>query len=180
METRLVDERGWIICGGLATCGSPGREADSILSRKAIPTRRSCSSGTVISCSTSSAERPRASVWTSTWGGLNSGRTSTDVFPSCVTPRAMTATPPATIRRRNLRLEPTIQRIIAADLLGQSTCLPPFWKTFGKALPGVPEDSCGPLKVGGASNFFNILLRQAFLGIIRGFAGYPFRKRQDF
>ena len=36
------------------------------------PFSRSASIGTVMSCSTSSAERPRASVWISTYGGVNS------------------------------------------------------------------------------------------------------------
>ena len=39
-----------------------------------------CSSGTVTSASTSSAEQPEASVWISTRGGANSGKTSTGVF----------------------------------------------------------------------------------------------------
>jgi hypothetical protein len=37
------------------------------------PLSRSCSIGTVISCSTSWADRPSASAWTSTWVSLNSG-----------------------------------------------------------------------------------------------------------
>jgi hypothetical protein len=116
--TRLVDDSGCIIAGGLATCGrpadcvrrsvttcrarsrsvpgskmsstldSPGIDSERIVSSHATPLSRSCSSGTVISSSTSAADRPRASVWTSTVGGANSGRTSTGVLRSCVTPKS--------------------------------------------------------------------------------------------
>ena len=119
IATRPVEETGWIICGGFATCGrpaaatawvrrspttwrasstlvpgskvmttdeSPGSETDSISSRNAIPTSRSCSRGTVISSSTSSAESPRASVWTSTVGRWNSGRMSVRALSNCRTP----------------------------------------------------------------------------------------------
>ena len=154
IESRLLEDRGWIICGSSATCGnpatptacvrrscttcrasstsvpgsnvmttdeSPGSDTDSISSRKATPASRSCSSGTVISCSTSSAESPRASVWTSTIGGLNSGRTSTGVLPAWITPTITRPTAAATTRRRNLRLEATIQRIMAGGL-PRSSC----------------------------------------------------------
>ena len=43
----------------------PGTESERISWRNATPLNRSCSSGTVMSCSTSSAERPSASVCTS-------------------------------------------------------------------------------------------------------------------
>ena len=95
----------------ITTDDSPGRETDSISSRKGTPTRRSCSSGTVISCSTSAADRPSASVWTSTVGGWNSGSVSTLVPLTCTTPR--TTTPAARTRtsRRSLRLESMSQRM---------------------------------------------------------------------
>src|SRR5262245_45541117 len=44
-------------------------------SSRAIPLT-ACSMGSVTSCSTSVAERPGASVWTTTCGGANSGNTS--------------------------------------------------------------------------------------------------------
>jgi hypothetical protein len=45
---------------------SPGIESERISSRNATPLSRSASCGTVISCSTSAADRPSASVWIST------------------------------------------------------------------------------------------------------------------
>ena len=94
---------GWIMIGGLPTLGSawawvirswtccraayrsvPGWKVRSITDRPGIdnewmrssqgtPLSRSCSSPNVISCSTSAADRPNASVWISTEGGMNSG-----------------------------------------------------------------------------------------------------------
>ena len=55
---------------------TPGSDSDRIMSTPSTPLSRSSSRGTVISCSTSSAERPSASVWTSAYGGLNSGNAS--------------------------------------------------------------------------------------------------------
>ena len=46
------------------------------MSTPSTPFNRSASSGTVMSCSTSSADRPSASVWISAYGGVNSGSTS--------------------------------------------------------------------------------------------------------
>jgi hypothetical protein len=92
--TRFVEETGWIICGALPTLGnacgcerrsetswrarrmsvprsknividdSPGTESERMVSTPLTPLSRSCSSGTVISCSTSAADSPSASVWT--------------------------------------------------------------------------------------------------------------------
>src|SRR5215470_11557370 len=103
MATRPDADVGWIMIGGLPTLGSacawvsrswtccraayrsvPGWNVRSIADRPGIddewmrsshgtPLSRSCSSGTVISCSTSAADRPSASVWISTDGGMNSG-----------------------------------------------------------------------------------------------------------
>jgi hypothetical protein len=53
---------------------SPATDCEWILSRNATPWSRSASSGTVISCSTSFADSPSASVWISTYAGANSGR----------------------------------------------------------------------------------------------------------
>ena len=47
--------------------------------------------GTVISCSTSLEELPSATVWISTCGGANSGKTSTLVSGICTKPRASMA-----------------------------------------------------------------------------------------
>ena len=92
--TRLVDDTGWIICGALPTLGNacgcdrrsdtswrarrmsvprsksividdrPGTESERIVSTPLTPLSRSCSSGTVRSCSISAADKPSASVWT--------------------------------------------------------------------------------------------------------------------
>ena len=51
----------------------PGIDCDSIVSSHGMPLSRSCSSGVVMSSSTSSADSPRASVCTWTAGGSNSG-----------------------------------------------------------------------------------------------------------
>ena len=51
----------------------PGTDAERMSSTQATPLSRSASSGTVISCSTSADERPRASVCTSMERGANSG-----------------------------------------------------------------------------------------------------------
>ncbi len=107
--TRLVADSGWIMKGGLAHVGSCGeicamRSATccravnrSVPGLKIISTDdsdstdfermssspgtpfRVCSSGIVTSCSTWFADRPKAGVWTSTFGGANSGKTSTAV-----------------------------------------------------------------------------------------------------
>jgi hypothetical protein len=50
-----------------------------------------CSIGTVTRSSTSVAESPSASVWISTFGGANSGNTSTGMPRSCWTPKNISA-----------------------------------------------------------------------------------------
>ena len=115
--SRLVDDSGWIICGGRETFGRaaawvrrsfttcralpgsvpgskmssifdiPGSDSERITSRNATPLSRSCSSGTVTSCSTSSAESPSASVCTCTVTGENSGSESRGMSRSCTKPR---------------------------------------------------------------------------------------------
>ncbi len=95
---------------------SPGSDSERICSSHATPLSRSCSSGTVTSCSTSAAESPRASVWMSTSGGVNSGSTSTGMPRSWMRPRSSSAAAIGTTRDRSFRLDPTIQRIIAGDL----------------------------------------------------------------
>ena len=103
IATRLVDAVGWTITGGVPTFGSaaacvirsatiwraryrsvpssnvmsiaesPGMDCDSIVLSHGMPLSRSCSSGVVMSSSTSSADSPSASVCTWTAGGSNSG-----------------------------------------------------------------------------------------------------------
>jgi hypothetical protein len=136
--TRLVDDRGWSICGGLDTWGracawvrrscttwracsrsvpgskissirdSPGIDSERIVSSQATPLSRSCSSGTVMSCSTSAVDSPSASVWISTVGGENSGRTSTGRSRSWVAPSTSSAAASTSTTPRDLRLDPTI------------------------------------------------------------------------
>jgi hypothetical protein len=72
--------------------------------------------GTVMSCSTSSAESPRASVWISTYGGVNSGRRSTGVSRSCVIPAYTRAAASGRTRIPKRRLDRTIHWITAAHL----------------------------------------------------------------
>src|SRR5215213_1508090 len=85
-----------------------------------MPFSRSASSGTVIISSTSLAESPRDSVWTSTYGGVNSGRTSTGALRSCTIPTAITPTAMAISNIQNRRLAPMIARIIADNLPAQA------------------------------------------------------------
>ena len=146
ISTRLVDDSGWSICGGLDTWGSacawirrscttwrarsgsvpgsksssirdsPGIDSERIVSSQATPLSRSCSSGTVISCSTSAADNPRASVWTSTVGGENSGSMSTGRSRSRVAPTTSNAAATTSTTPRDRRLHPTIHPITDADL----------------------------------------------------------------
>ena len=106
---RLAEETGLIMTGGFDTCGSmntcvmrscatwrarmtsvpfsktstiderPGIDTERISSTQGVPLSMSASMGVVIMASTSWAERPRASVWISTYGRENSGNTSTGV-----------------------------------------------------------------------------------------------------
>src|SRR2546422_7716702 len=103
----------------------PVTDLERRMSSSGVPL--SCSSiGRVISSSTSLAVMPMPSVWISTMGGANSGKTSTGIerrrsMPKYIIPAAMAIT-----RKRNLRLDPTIQRIIAVNLSG-----PSFSSVFG-------------------------------------------------
>jgi transposase InsO family protein len=58
-----------------------------------------------------------AAVCTSTFGGANSGKTSTGIARSRPPPKTIIATARPTTRYLNLRLDPTIQRIMGVDLL---------------------------------------------------------------
>src|SRR5262245_59921963 len=74
--------------------------------------RSSSSIGTVISSSTSAVDIPMPSVWTSTSDGATSGKTSTGMCRTWFAPIATIAMATAITRKRNLRLEPMIQRNI--------------------------------------------------------------------
>src|SRR5690349_12916064 len=142
--TLLVDDSGCSITGGAAQVGSDGvtvairsetswrafsrsapgvkistiedscsTDLERISSSPSTPLRAS-SSGTVTSCSTSAAVRPMAMVWISTFGGANSGKTSTEAVLSWTPPNAIIATAMATTKARNFRLNPTIRRMSVA------------------------------------------------------------------
>src|SRR5215217_4440514 len=139
--TRLVDDRGGIIQGGLAQVGKLGEASDrrsctncrasyrsvSLLKRSSICERSETdlerissspgtpfswsSSGMVISSSTCSEELPTAMVWISTRGGANSGKTSRSALRVSPMPKTMSAAAANSTNHRNRRLDPTIQRI---------------------------------------------------------------------
>src|SRR5918995_2207000 len=139
--TRLVEESGGIIQGGLAQVGRLGDASDrrsctncrasyrsvSLLKRSSICERSETdlerissspgtpfswfSSGTVISSSTCSEELPTAMVWISTCGGANSGKTSTSALRVSPIPKTISATAAKITSHRNRKLDPTIQRI---------------------------------------------------------------------
>ena len=119
--TRLVADSGWIMTGGAAhrgnvedtaairsatscravrrsspslkmssICESCSTDLDLITSSPGTPLS-ACSIGTVTRDSTSVADRPSARVWISTFGGANSGKTSTGVPRSCWTPKKISA-----------------------------------------------------------------------------------------
>src|SRR5919106_7100650 len=113
----------------------PGTDAERIVSTPATPLRRSASSGTVMSCSTSSADKPSASVWISTYGGVNSGSVSTGASRSCATPTPITPTARATTSSLNRRLARTIEPIITANLRSPLPTAP----RLGRHLDGLPR-----------------------------------------
>ena len=89
-------------------CEYCGTDFDRIRSRPGAPLSAS-SSGTVTSSSTSPAVRPSDGVCTSTFGGANSGKTSTCELGSCNAPTTINATAKATTRNLNFRLERTME-----------------------------------------------------------------------
>ena len=137
--TRLVDESGLRISGGIAARGSsvvasftrsatrcravirsvPGLNSITTCDRPTTDDERitstpgvprsASSSGTVISSSTSDEVIPMASVCTSTLGGANSGNTSTGIRRSSSAPNRISATAAARTRKRKRRLERMIQ-----------------------------------------------------------------------
>src|SRR5215211_3622481 len=69
------------------------------------------SSGMVISSSTCSEELPTATVWISTIGGANSGKTSRSALRVSPMPKTISAAAAKSTSHRNRSLDPTIQRI---------------------------------------------------------------------
>src|SRR5215210_5156498 len=69
------------------------------------------SSGIVISSSTCCEELPTATVWISTIGGANSGKTSTSALRVSPMPKIISAAAAKITNHRNRRLDPTIHRI---------------------------------------------------------------------
>ena len=68
-----------------------------------------------MSSSTSAVVIPMPSVWISTRGGANSGKTSTGKSLTALEPTTTIATASAMMRKRNFRLAPMIQRNIVKD-----------------------------------------------------------------
>ena len=67
-----------------------------------------------------SVERPGASVWISTSGGANSGKTSSGVSCAAREPTTSSTTASATTTRRSRRACSTIQRIMSGPLLSRA------------------------------------------------------------
>ena len=76
---------------------SCGTDFERMVSRSGNPWS-DCSSGTVTSCSTSAADRPRLGVWISTRGCANSGKTSTGVSRTPPKPKTISIAPAKTTR----------------------------------------------------------------------------------
>ncbi len=93
------------------TCERARTDEERITSTFGMPLSAS-SMGIVIISSTSAAVIPGPSVWISTFGGANSGKTSTGILRSSWLPKTSKAAASANRRNRNLRLEPTAQRNI--------------------------------------------------------------------
>ena len=89
----------------------PGTVVERIVSSPGVELS-ACSIGIVMRVSTSSVDIPRPSVWTSTKGGANSGKTSTGMLLTRVAPNATIPTANATTMKRKCRLDRTIQRIM--------------------------------------------------------------------
>ncbi len=100
------------------TCESPVTDEERTYSTPGTP-RSWSSMGIVMSSSTSMAVMPGPSVWISTLGGANSGKTSTGIFRSCWVPKTNSVAAMASTRKRNRRLEPMIQLNIDHPLPGR-------------------------------------------------------------
>ena len=141
--TRLVADSGWSMTGGAAQvgsdgviCGDPLRDElaglelvrarleeqhdlrqldDRLRADRLEPSMPAsdCSIGTVTSCSTSSAESPMQIVWISTFGGANSGKTSTGIARTCAAPKIIMPAASAMTMKRKRRLVAMIRRIMS-------------------------------------------------------------------
>ena len=85
-------------------------DRDRMTSRPGVPASTS-SSGTVMRFSTSAGASPIPRVWISTFGGENSGKTSTGIFWIWPMPTSIRPAARATTRKRNRRAAATIVRI---------------------------------------------------------------------
>ena len=83
---------------------------ERMTSSSGVP-RSASSIGMVISSSTSAVDMPMPSVWISTSGGANSGKTSTGIVAQQLDAETtISAAAAAATRNRNFRLDPMIQR----------------------------------------------------------------------
>ena len=98
-----------------STDDSPVTDLDRVDSNQGTPLSSS-SRLKVIMLSTSSADRPMASVCTSTTGGANSGNTSTGILRNCTAPNSTSAAAALSTRKRSFRLDPTIQDNMVVSL----------------------------------------------------------------
>ncbi len=109
-----------VSCSNSSTiCDSCSTDLERISEMPGTPLR-DCSSGTVMSDSTSVGASPMATVWISTLGGANSGNTSTGASSIRCTPKKSRAAASATTMNRNFRLAPTIQRMVSLLVLRRS------------------------------------------------------------
>ena len=150
LSSRLVDESGERITGGRAAAGSrgastasrscttcraairsvpslrirttdesPSTDFDRIVFSPIVPLS-AFSSGTLIRLSTSSVESPGASVWISTNGGANSGKTSSGAFRAVRTPTIISTIDSASTSTRSRSEVETSQFIMAVGSLANS------------------------------------------------------------
>ena len=145
-KTRLSDESGERMTGGCAAAGSaaavrsrrsctscrapissvpsskmsttddrPSTDLDRRVLRPGTPFI-AVSSGTVTRLSTSPVDSPGASVWISTSGGANSGKTSSGVSSAARVPAIISTTARATTTKRRRSDDSTSRRIMSALL----------------------------------------------------------------
>src|SRR5271163_3349459 len=82
------------------TDDNPSTDLERIVFSQGVPLS-AFSSGMLIRLSTSSVDKPGASVWISTSGGANSGKTSSGVVSSVRTPNTISTTQAAKTITRN-------------------------------------------------------------------------------
>src|SRR5271168_3653867 len=87
------------------TLDKPSTDLERIVFSQGVPFS-AFSSGMLIRLSTSSVDKPGASVWISTSGGANSGKTSSGVFSNVRTPNTISTTQAAnTITRKRSEVD---------------------------------------------------------------------------